>query len=387
MPHRPIPKHAQICSALRHRIEEGRWLPGERMPSEADLMQQFGVSRITVSRAMRDLQRAELVERRPGSGTYVKGTRSAGALSFGLLIPEFGETEIFEPICRGMMTSPLADQHALLWGNSTVGDGTNRTETSKAALAWHLCRQYIERSVAGVFFAPLEHVSGKEELNRKIVRALQKARIPVILLDRPLLPFPARVSFDLVGIDNRRAGYVVTEHLLSLGCRRIHFVGLKGAASTVNDREAGFREALHRWEIPADRELVHRVDVGGIDQAAGQVKVDQADGIVCANDRLAGLFMHALHRIDYRVPNDVRLVGIDDVEYARLLPVPVTTLRQPTRQIGETALAMMLERIARPELPVRDIRLQCELIVRESCGSAGRAAPFAPSEAHRHDLA
>jgi DNA-binding LacI/PurR family transcriptional regulator len=371
---RSIPKHAQICSALRKRIEQGGWLPGERVPSEAELMQQFGVSRITVSRAVRDLQRAELVERRPGSGTYVKATSAAGALSFGLLIPEFGETEIFEPVCRGIMTSPQAARHALLWGNSPVGDAANGTQTSKSALAWHLCRQYIERSVAGVFFAPLEHVPGKDELNRKIVGALQKARIPVVLLDRPLLPFPARVSLDLVGIDNRRAGYVVTEHLLHLGCRRINFVGLTGAASTVDDREAGFREALHRWEIPADQVSVHRVDAGEIDQAAGKIKADQADGLVCANDRLAGLFMHALNRVSCRVPKDIKLVGIDDVEYASLLPVPLTTLRQPTRQIGETALAVMLERIARPALPVRDIRLQCELIVRESCGAVGGGA-------------
>lgn len=370
MAERPIPKHAQVSAALRHDIRQGRWAPGERMPSEAELMQTYGVSRITVSRAMRDLQRAELVDRRPGSGTYVKATRETGALSFGLLIPDFGETEIFEPICRGMMASPLADQHALLWGNSSIAQAANGEEKSGTALAWHLCRQYIERGVSGVFFAPLEHVPGKDELNRKIVRALQKAGIPVILLDRPLSPFPARVSFDLVGIDNRRAGYVVTEHLLSLGCRRIHFVGRKGAASTVDDREAGFREALHHREIPVDRMFVHRVDAGGIDEVARTIEARQADGIVCANDRIAGSFMHALRRVDYTVPNDVRLVGIDDVEYASLLPVPLTTLRQPTRQLGETALAMMLERIARPELPVRDVRLQCELIVRDSCGAA-----------------
>jgi GntR family transcriptional regulator of arabinose operon len=72
------------------------------------------------------------------------------------------------------------------------------------------------------------------------------------------------------------------------------------------------------------------------------------------------------------VPDDVRVVGIDDLEYAKLLPVPLTTLRQPTRQIGDAALATMLERIARPTLPTRDILLNCELIVRESCG-AGRS--------------
>ena len=70
-----------------------------------------------------------------------------------------------------------------------------------------------------------------------------------------------------------------------------------------------------------------------------------------------------------RVPGDVRVVGIDDVEYAKLLPVPLTTLRQPTRQIGDAALAAMLERVASTHLPTRDILLNCELIVRDSCGA------------------
>jgi DNA-binding LacI/PurR family transcriptional regulator len=63
-------------------------------------------------------------------------------------------------------------------------------------------------------------------------------------------------------------------------------------------------------------------------------------------------------------------VGIDDVEYARLLPVPLTTLRQPTRQIGDVALAVMLERLQRRDLPARQVLLPCELVVRESCGAA-----------------
>ena len=64
------------------------------------------------------------------------------------------------------------------------------------------------------------------------------------------------------------------------------------------------------------------------------------------------------------------MLGIDDVPYASLLPVPLTTLRQPTRQIGEAALAAMLERLARPESPPRDILLPCELVIRESCGGS-----------------
>jgi DNA-binding LacI/PurR family transcriptional regulator len=78
--------------------------------------------------------------------------------------------------------------------------------------------------------------------------------------------------------------------------------------------------------------------------------------------------MPTLLRLGHRVPADVRVVGIDDLEYAKLLPVPLTTLRQPTRQLGDAAIAAMLERVARTHLPTRDILLHCELVVRESCG-------------------
>src|SRR5919198_6479794 len=102
-PDEQIPKYQQVYSALRRQIQSGRLGRGDRLPSEAELVRQFGASRITVGRAVRELQVAGLVERRAGSGTYVKATRSAAALSFGLLIPDLGETEIFEPIIQGMM--------------------------------------------------------------------------------------------------------------------------------------------------------------------------------------------------------------------------------------------------------------------------------------------
>jgi GntR family transcriptional regulator of arabinose operon len=97
------------------------------------------------------------------------------------------------------------------------------------------------------------------------------------------------------------------------------------------------------------------------------------DGIVCANDRTAARLMHTMLRLGYKVPEDVRLVGIDDAEYASLLQVPLTTLRQPTREIGDAALNAMLQRVARADLPARDILLQCDLVVRQSCGTASLA--------------
>jgi DNA-binding LacI/PurR family transcriptional regulator len=357
-----VPKHQRVYSALERGIHSGRWKHGERLPSEAELVRQFGASRITVGRAVRDLQLAGLVERRPGSGTFVRSERPSGALSFGLLIPDLGETEIFEPIWQGIMASPLAREHALLWGSSTG-------VASKEAHAWELCRQYIDRKVSGVFFAPLELTPAKNEVNQRITQALDGARIPIVLLDRTAVPYPERGHHDLVGIDNRRAGYVVTDHLLGLGARRVAFVAMRNAAATVEAREAGYREALHARGVPFDPSLVHRIDPTDAAAVQALLEAHRPDGIVCANDWTAARLMHSILALGYAVPRDVRLVGIDDVDYASLLPVPLTTLRQPARQIGATALAAMLDRVAGADLPTRDILLHGSLVVRRSCGA------------------
>lgn len=358
-------KHLHVFTTLRREIEAGRWKAGERLPSEAELVQRFGHSRITVGRALRDLQTEGLIERRAGSGTFVRETPVGRGLSFGLLIPDLGETEIFEPMCQGMMASPLARQHALIWGSGT-GESSAKEER-----AWHLCRHYIERGVAGVFFAPLEHSPRKDMVNQRIARAFDEARIPLVLLDRPIVSYPHPSPHDVVGIDNRAAGFVITDHLLQQGCTRLAFVALPHAAATVDAREAGFREALYTRGVPLHPGFLRRVDPDD-EGAIGSLMADGPDGIVCANDRTAGRVMHALRRLGRLVPRDVRLVGIDDVDYAPLLPVPLTTLRQPTRLLGEVALGVMLQRVARRDLPARDTRLAFELVIRESCGVSAR---------------
>jgi GntR family transcriptional regulator of arabinose operon len=367
-------KHRRVYMTLQREIQTGRWKRGERLPSEAQLVKRFRVSRITVGRAIRDLQHAGLVDRRAGSGTFARGLGVEAALSFGLLIPDLGETDIFEPICQGMMASPLAHRHALLWGSAVSGS------PSVEERAWDLCGQYIERDVAGVFFAPLETAAGSHEMNRRIGDALDAANIPVVLLDRTLLPYPDPGHHDVVGIDNRRAGYVITHHLQQLGCRRLAFVARERTAETVSAREAGYREALHLAGASFDPELVRRLDPANAEAVKTLMTTTRPDGIVCANDQTAAQLMPTLLQLGFRIPDDVRLVAIDDVDYARLLPVPLTTLRQPTHAIGSVALSVMLERVRERRLPARQVLLDCELIVRQSCG-ADVGAGFSPPRA------
>jgi GntR family transcriptional regulator, arabinose operon transcriptional repressor len=220
-----------------------------------------------------------------------------------------------------------------------------------------------------VFFAPLELTPEKDDLNRSIAQEFDKAGIPVVLLDRDLVAYPERSGYDLVGIDNRRAGYVITRHMLQSGCKRLVFVGRPGSAPTVDARIAGFREAILDAGAEFRPELVCRIEPWDVEAVRKTVEDARPDGIVCANDFTAANLMKTFNELKIAVPGEIRLAGMDDVKYANLLPVPLTTIHQPCAEIGSTAVAAMVQRLRHPELPARDILLNFRLVVRQSCGS------------------
>jgi GntR family transcriptional regulator, arabinose operon transcriptional repressor len=361
------PKYRQILDALKDAIAAGEYGSGQRLPSESELVKVFSASRVTVNRALRELQLMGLIERRAGSGSYVRPSLTTG-YTFGLLIPELGLTEIFEPICRGMAETQLDEHHVLLWGKSP-GDSLSLENDAK-----DVCQQWIAKKVSGVFFAPVELTGHADESNRRMMGFLEQAGIPVVLIDRDLVPFPERSSHDLVGIDNRRAAYVLTRHLIDVGCRRLVFVARHRSAPNCVARSVGFREAV------VDAGLDFRPDFIRLaarpedrDEISEVLSVCQPDGIVCANDYTAAQLMRTLESLSIKVPDQVRLAGFDDVKYASLLPVALTTIHQPCSAIGTAAVRAMIERLLNPGLPARDILLDFKLVVRESSG-VGSAA-------------
>lgn len=355
-----LSKYERIRQTLIEAIASGEYEAGQRLPSESELVKAFGASRPTVNRALRELQLSGVIERRAGSGSYVRADAVARGSVFGLLIPELGRTEIFEPICRGMAEAQHGSHHALLWGTS-LGDSLN-----SEAQASQACRQLVAKKVAGVFFAPLELTKEKDAINRRIADVFDKASIPVVLLDRDLVPYPNRSGYDLVGIDNRRAGHAITAHLLTCGCRRVIFLGRPRSAPTVDARIAGYREALAEAGLEG---YVCRIEPD--DRAEVKKILDKVrpDGFVCANDFTAAHLLKTLNRLGVSVPDQVRMAGVDDVKYASLLSVPLTTIHQPCADMGAVAISTMLDRVRNPTLPPRDILLNFTLVVRESCGS------------------
>ncbi|RYD39509.1 MAG: GntR family transcriptional regulator, partial [Verrucomicrobiaceae bacterium] len=339
-----------IARQLREELASGRYGVEGRMPSEAQLVRRFGVSRPTVARALGVLASEGLLERRAGSGTFAKQGMQAGASPklLALLIPGLGNTEIFQLIGGEIASLARMHDYGLVWGGSEQPAldpeaGLKQTE--------QLCRQFIDRRVSGVFFAPYELVKEKEEANRAMAVMLREAGIPVVLLDRDLTPFPARSDFDLVGINNISGGYLLAEHLLKLGCTRIHYVARPLSAPTVDARIAGVREALSRWNIPTEPGWLHIGDFEDRNFVRRLVGPARPEAYVCANDHTAALLLGALRKNNIRVPEDVRVVGFDDVKFATLVSPSLTTIQQPCREIAMTAFRAMMDRQADATLP------------------------------------
>lgn len=362
------PKHREISRHLVSAIAAGKYGSGARLPSESQLVKQFKVSRPTVGRALRDLEAEGLIERRAGSGTFVRSTVAQHNPSriFGLLVPGLASTEIFQVICGEIASLARVHDFGLLWGGST-----NPREDTDASLehAKELCQQFIARKISGVFFAPAELQPGQEEANRELAESLREVGIPVVLIDRDLQDFPSRSDFDLISLDNIVSGYLVGEHLIKLGCKRLIFMSRDLSAPTVDARVAGVREALARNRIENSPNWVRHGDPDDIKFVRSLTAGRQADAIICANDFTAAVLLRSMESIGVKVPRDIRVVGFDDVKYATLVSPSLTTIHQPCRDIAVIAFRTMIERLAEPSLPARSIYLSPSLVVRESCGA------------------
>ncbi len=360
-------KYLDIMDALQEQLAAGKYRVGDRVPSESHLAKQFSVSRPTAARALRELGTAGLLERRVGSGTYVGRTgreAASGGKTYGLLVQGLGRTEIFDPICTEITRVCQEGGATVLWGDaSKPGDDTSEIE--------RLCRYYQERQVDGVFFAPLEAPPDRERQNVHIAATLAEAGIAVVLLDRDILDFPGRSTFDLVGIDNFLAGMHLAQHLIDVGHRRLTFVARPNHPSTTDLRVAGCRTALQRAGVavpstfhqsgdPSDETFVSRV-----------LADEKPDAVVCSNDLTAAHLVLTLAHQGMTVPTDLAVVGFDDVKYSTMLPVGLTTMRQPYHAIARVAVRAMNDRIQVPNLDPRQLQLSAELVVRGSSRPSG----------------
>jgi LacI family transcriptional regulator len=365
-------KHRTISRQLATEIIAGKYRQTGRMPSEAQFVKRFGVSRPTVGRALKDLQDQGLIERRRGSGTFIRSEKNrsqetqSGIPQLGMIMPNLRQTEIFQCICGELASLARVNDYGLWWGASASPNFEAKMTVEEAEA---LCTRFVERGVMGVFFAPFEHQTDREAANRRITEHLRQAGIPVVLLDRDIGAFPNRSPSDLVGVDNFAGGYLLAEHLIKLGMRRLAYVMRPLTASTVDARIAGAQSAMIAHGLTVPPNFVNSGDPTDLKFVRSFTSSRQIDAVLCTSDHLASQLMQSLSRLGIRVPHDLRLVGFDDVRFASLLTIPLTTVEQPCRDIAITAFNAMCERLKNSTLPPRTLMLTPRIVVRETCGA------------------
>jgi LacI family transcriptional regulator len=200
------------------------------------------------------------------------------------------------------------------------------------------------------------------------------ARIPVALAAGS----PGETHADVVDGDNRAGTVALARHLVEQhGKTRLFYVAGPPEAPDARERRAVFSETLAEYQ---GVRLLGCFE-GRFAAISGQRAVRELfaaprrelpDAIACGNDQMAIGAIRELHTSRIRVPEDIAVVGFDDMHLGALLTPPLTTVHQPMRLLGERACSMLLERIANPALPYRAERLPTTLIVRESCGCPAR---------------
>jgi GntR family transcriptional regulator, arabinose operon transcriptional repressor len=350
------PKHRQLFEELGLAIQKGAFVPGQRLPTEAELMQQYGVSRTTVTRTLRDLEHHGVIRRRRGSGTFVKEVQRTATQQFGMLVhgiePGSIFLKVYETLARAV---DQAGAHVLLThlnAQSNLAD-----EAAESA------ERMIARGVRGVFFLPHGMFGAGESLNRRVTEIFARANVPVVLLDRDIVNFPQRSAYDLISVDNIRGGYLLGQHLVDVGCKRTLFFCENVAFSSARARWNGYRAAMEANGREA-------ISFGGDPESAAMVldavRQHNPDGIACDNDRHAAMIMRHLLNAKIDIPGQIKLAGFDDTPTASLLTVPLTTVRQPAGAIALRALSVMNDRLAHPHDPPVHVAVHCDLVVRNS---------------------
>ncbi|WP_335982381.1 MULTISPECIES: LacI family DNA-binding transcriptional regulator [Streptomycetaceae] len=359
-------------------------------PTVYDVAELAGVSIATVSRVYRspDAVRAPTREKVlaaardlgyvPSGSARGLASRTTGIL--GLCIPDHADPETDTPgdgdegaatlyadhIIRGMERAARSRGYALLVAAS-LRDGPSS----------------LVATLAG-------HVDGFAIMSRTVAaRELETVsrRMPVVMLAGP----PELDHLDNVQVDNRAGQRELTRHLVEEhGLRRLEFVGGPADSPDAEARFLGYRDACRDAGLPVPEEPALRGDltrtagrdaaralidaaggaVAGPDAAAGGAERGLPDALVLANDQMAvgALEEFAAHGI--RVPEDIAVTGFDGIPLGAMAQPPLTTVRQPSRRIGEEAVALLVDRIGAPPREPHALMLPVALVLRASCGCA-----------------
>jgi LacI family transcriptional regulator len=330
-----------------------------------DIARKAGVSRSTVSRVInheayvseRTRQRVlQVIEAESFSPNQAAQMLARGrTFVMGVVVPHetgafFDDPFYFPTLLRGVTeVANQRDYATLLWLGDASLEGTR------------FYRRVLQNRLMDGLFVSTAPTDGI------LLDWLLELHIKFVVAERPVHSAD-RISY--VTVDNVGAAIMVTEHFLRLGRRRIaHIVGRRTNIDAL-DRLAGYRQALARAGCPVDEALIEDgyFTRRGAYEATLRLLPHRPDAIFAAHDQMAVGVLQALHRAGRRVPEDVAVIGFDDLPTATEVSPQLSTVRQPVHEKGAQATRLMLDMIDGSVTEPQHLLLPTELVVRETCG-------------------
>ncbi|MFV0632625.1 LacI family DNA-binding transcriptional regulator [Demequina sp.] len=287
--------------------------------------------------------------------------RAGRSQTLALVVLDVGNP-FFTDVARGVEKRAAREGLTVLLANS---DESGEREASHLAV-------FERQRVAGVLLSPVDD-------DHTRLGELRERGIPVVLVDRGA----DQSEFPSVSVDDVAGGALAAQHLLDSGRTKLAFVGGPLRIGQVSDRYEGAKHAIAAHDgaslrlVGTDQMTLEE----GLRAGAALVALvheGTIDGVICANDLLAiGVERALLFATEpVRVPEDVALVGYDDISFAATAAVPISSIRQPRDLIGATAVELLLDEGSRPaDAPARQVVLAPDLVVRASSAGVVDAAP------------
>jgi LacI family transcriptional regulator len=300
--------------------------------------------------------------------SLAQGLKKQTSQAIGLIISDI-TNPFFTSVVRGVEDVANARGYSLILGN------TDEDLTKEKSYIRLLESKRADGLIVAVTLG-----------NHEYLRSWPTHRLPLVSIDR----LPSELSVDAVLIDNVAGARQAVEHLLTLGHVRIGIVtGLSGITTT-EERLTGYQHALESHRIPLDPALIAEGDsrIEGGERAALQLLTQETarpTALFVTNGLMTIGALQAINRVGLRCPEDIALVGFDDFEWAAVTHPRLTTVRQPTYEIGQKAAQLLFERMEKRDAALQVVRLQPRLIIRESSGAALRSSTLPeeiPSDVH-----
>jgi len=333
------------------------------MTSLQDVAKKAGVSTATVSRVLNNAasitpETRKRVEKAIQQLKYqpnrvARRLRSRGGQKklIGLLVPDI-QNPFYVDVIRGVEDVVYANNFAVFVCNFAQ-------DKSKEKLYLDMLRS---ESIDGLVVAPFNE--DDSEVKNLLLRGL-----PVVCVDRGL----SNVDVDLIVVDNYKGAYEAVERLIKNGHKRIAYIGGLYSIPTSRQRKEGYVNALRDYGIDDDEDLIKFGDSkheSGKRLAAELLDLPHPPTALFTGNNLITLgALETIHSKELRIPEDIAIVGFDDMYWSISLNPPLTAISQPGYEIGRRAASMLFERIEEPDREAVKVVLKTKLIIRNSCGT------------------